>query len=266
MVVATANTPVGAQQAMPQRTIVPGRVYYACRLSQSMASGTLEAVKDIGEDGILLGSNATWQSSFRSGDQNRSALVRLPNPQDSASVSIVWPAAFLPPDYRPNPLDSSNGSIWIASQFRDDILANRKKEPWTQIIVDRSNNFYQSKVDGKVWFALPVAHPVLMTEPTEQAEFRMQLGDLFAWASDVDVLTIYKLRVGKRKLSRQEGPQLPIGARRIVGTATLNVAALKHLTTDIQERLIGWKTPADFKTSCSRGVEEEEDTGDIIVT
>jgi hypothetical protein len=241
----------------------PGRIYYDCYNRLNSYDSMWKAIAEDGSS-IGYGMLRTMSAEEMVVPETRLAIDKRP----SISVEIVWPAQLSTKRTRSAEFNQDDASLSVRFMSRDESTLDRKKFPWSQYVVGRNENFYLHEVDGVRSMILPVAAPVLMTEPmSNDATYRFfaPLSDIAAWADANGEVTVYKLYIAKREKRAGEIGYVPFGQRRIAYSYRLRIGAIVGDARKAGNAFKEWeKSLTDFKVRCTRT--EEEDESQIIVT
>jgi hypothetical protein len=240
----------------------PGRIYYDCRNRLNQHDSMWKAIAEDGSS-IAYGLLRTMSAEQMVMPDTRFAIDKSPR----ISVQVVWPAEFSAKRTRSPEFNPEDASLSVGFMSRDEFAVDRKKFPWSQFVVGRNENFYFHEVDGERAMMLPVAAPVLMTEPNaNDATYRFfaPLADVAAWADANGEVTIYKLHIAKRKKRVGETDYIAFGERRIAYSYRLRIKDIAENARKAGSEFKDWeKSLTDFKAKCKRA--EEEDDSKIIM-
>jgi len=258
-----AAAPAVAQIELNGTTNVPGRIFYHCRKyfgSESEAGGALDVIKDIAEDGTLLRMRVSWFSNISNnekfgGDHGISPLFGAAK---DGIVELAWPQRYGNTATRID-WDDPEANISMSGAHERYDRKRERKEPWRQVLVDRSNRLLLREYEG-VRYIDQIGEIVMASSLLSPATpgFRVRLGDLAAWASGVDKVTVYETRVARRKFDSRSFPNSP-GPNRVVLAYTIDPRSLVETARKVRRAIEQWEgSIADFKTECERFEEEDE--------
>lgn len=259
---------VHAQVPISNGENVPGRVFYHCSKHfdfDKQTGGTLEAYRNVAEDGAILAMHVEWNGSFDSNPPRQSAfdIVQTYGAQRGGSVKLTWPRRSY---QRPAVIEWTNPQLQIQLYGAIDGFDKKResKEPWLQTVIARGDGLQTVTEKGLryiVWWP-----DMVLTRPAGAGEnywFEQPLGDLLAWGSGTDRLTVYLTRVARRKFTPNSSPNGP-GPHRILVEYTFKPAIFAAIAAKARTEVEAWQAEtADFRKACTRQVEQDE--SNIIV-
>lgn len=248
---------------------VPGRIFYHCSKHfgfDKETGGTLEAHRNIAEDGSILAMHVQWNGFLDSNPRRQPGfdIVQTYGAQKGGHVGLTWPRQSF---FRPAVLEWANPQLKIQLYGAIEGYDKKResKEPWLQTVITRGDGLRTANENGMryvVWWP-----DMVLTAPVGtggNSWFEQPLGDLLAWGSGTDRLNVYLTRVARRKFTPNVSPNGP-GPHRIVVEYTFKPATFAAIAAKVQTEVEAWQAEtADFRKACTRQVEEDESKAIVV--
>lgn len=264
-----AAAPAAAQDSSPAKPEWPKTVY-ACHQHSNFDEfgGMLDFDVTYGEDGSVISEGGRWTAMIEQGGILGAPKANAPDVggPEQGSIVIEWPRfdSWLK-DKPADPLANATIKISNHALFAQKM---RKEERWRQAVVARGSEVLVNSTNEYPILWLSPLEPALVTDyyGPGWSPFSMPFGNLLAWGSGLDKLTIYEVFVQPRKYKPNTFPNGPAGIMRIIGQYQLEIPALASAFAGIRARHDAWrKSIADFKAGC-REQQMDDPSMEIIVT